>query len=104
MIEGTDYELSYSDNINVGTVTITVAGLGDPDKTDRKQYYGTKSVTFQINPMNLGDKTKIEIAPIDPYTYTANPITPEPVVTWKGNAEDGSDELLEGSGIYRKSH
>lgn len=95
LIEGTDYELSYSDNINVGTVTITVAGLGDPDKTDRKQYYGTKSVTFQINPMNLGDKTKIEIAPIDPYTYTANPITPEPVVTWKGNAEDGSDELLE---------
>lgn len=94
LIEGTDYEVSYSDNVNVGTVTITVAGLGDPDIKDRKQYYGTKSVTFQINPMNLGDKTKIKIAPIDPVTYTSNPIMPEPDVIWKGNAEDGSDELL----------
>lgn len=95
LIEGTDYELSYSDNVNVGTVTITVAGLGDPDKTDRKQYYGTKSITFRINPMNLGDKAKILIAAIDPVTYTGSAITPEPAVTWKGNAEDGSDELLE---------
>lgn len=95
LIEGTDYELSYSDNINVGTVTITVAGLGDPDNKDRKQYYGTKSVTFRINPMNLGDKAKIVIAPIDPITYTGSAIMPEPAVTWKGNAEDGGDELLE---------
>ncbi len=93
--EGVDYEVSYSDNVNVGTVTITVAGLGDPDVTDRKQYYGTKSITFSIVAMDLGNKDKIQITPIDPITYTGSPITPEPAVTWKGNAEDGSDELLE---------
>lgn len=93
--KGTDYDVAYSDNINAGTVTVTVYGLGDPEYTGpREQYYGTAKTSFTITKMSLGNKNKISIAPVDPIIYTANPILPEPEVTWIGNAEDGSDEIL----------
>ena len=38
--EGTDYTLSYKNNVKVGTATVTVTGTG--------AYTGTKSVTFKI--------------------------------------------------------
>lgn len=37
---GVDYDLSYADNINVGTATLTATGKGE--------YQGTVSTTFQI--------------------------------------------------------
>ena len=40
LVEGTDYELSYSNNVEVGTATVTITGKGD--------YTGTKRVTFEI--------------------------------------------------------
>ena len=51
---GTDYTLSYSQNIKVGTATITAKGKGC--------YTGSKSVTFKIvkaaNPMKVTAKAK----------------------------------------------
>lgn len=38
--EGTDYTVSYKNNVNVGTATVTVKGKGD--------YTGTKTATFTI--------------------------------------------------------
>lgn len=38
--EGTDYTLSYKNNVNIGTATVTVTGKGN--------YTGTKSATFKI--------------------------------------------------------
>lgn len=38
--EGTDYTLSYEDNVDPGMATITIEGQGD--------YYGTTSLNFQI--------------------------------------------------------
>lgn len=96
LVKGTDYDVAYSDNINAGTVNVTVYGLGDPEYTGtREQYYGTAKTSFTITQMNLGNKNQIEIAAVDPAIYTANAIKPEPEVTWKGNAQDGSDQLLE---------
>ncbi len=40
LISGTDFSVSYADNINVGTATATVTGQGN--------YQGTASQTFQI--------------------------------------------------------
>ena len=40
LVSGTDYTLSYSDNVNVGTGTITITGKGN--------YSGTITTTFQI--------------------------------------------------------
>jgi gliding motility-associated-like protein len=55
LTESTDYTLSYTDNKNVGTATVTVTGIGN--------YSGTTSQTFQITKANLTiraeDKSKI---------------------------------------------
>ncbi|MCR4739732.1 MAG: InlB B-repeat-containing protein [Lachnospiraceae bacterium] len=39
--ENTDYTLSYADNKDIGTASVTITGMGDT-------YYGTKTVTFKI--------------------------------------------------------
>lgn len=41
LIEGTDYEAEYRNNVAVGTATIVLRGLGD--------YKGEKQITFKIN-------------------------------------------------------
>ncbi len=41
LVEGTDYTVTYTDNINAGTATITITGIGD--------YSGTLEYTFTIN-------------------------------------------------------
>ena len=48
--EGADYTLSYSDNTNVGTAKITIAGIGD--------YTGTKVVGFEIFAATSGGNTE----------------------------------------------
>ena len=40
LVEGTDYTLSYADNVNVGTATVTVTGTGG--------YAGTATATFEV--------------------------------------------------------
>lgn len=49
--EGTDYLLTYENNINIGTASVTVTGMND--------FTGTKTVTFKIVPkyvMKLAQK------------------------------------------------
>ena len=41
LVSGTHYTVSYKNNINAGTATVTITGKGD--------YTGTRSVTFKIN-------------------------------------------------------
>lgn len=43
----TDYTVTYSNNINAGTATITVQGTGN--------YHGAKTLNFTINPKPLAD-------------------------------------------------
>ena len=46
LVEGTDYELSYSDDVtNAGTVTVTVKGIGN--------YSGETTTTYQITKRNV---------------------------------------------------
>ena len=46
LVEGTDYELSYSDDVtNAGTVTVTVTGIGN--------YEGSFEVTYEITKRNV---------------------------------------------------
>ena len=67
MNEGSDYTLSYADNTNAGTATITLTGIGN--------FSGTKNVTFTIEPKKIDspafDGLKSE------YTYTGQKIEPE---------------------------
>ena len=47
LTEGTDYYLTYADNVDAGEATITVHGMGN--------YTGTREITFTISQTSIGD-------------------------------------------------
>ncbi|MCR5451518.1 MAG: leucine-rich repeat protein [Lachnospiraceae bacterium] len=56
LIEGTDYTVQYSNNINVGTATATYTGIGN--------YTGTRTLQFTIRAMHVrDDNPKVEVTP-----------------------------------------
>jgi len=62
-----DYRVSYKNNVDAGTATVTFTGIGD--------YAGTMNKTFSITPASISSKT---INGLDSeYAYTGNPIEPE---------------------------
>ena len=80
--EGTDYDVAYSDNVDAGTVNISITSKGF--------YAGTLNYTFKINPANItadmvsGVPAKMEA--------TGEQLTPKPTVTFNGKAlAEGSD-------------
>lgn len=78
---GEDYSVTFTDNVNAGTVTVMVCGLaGQPGKTT--SYCGIRTAKFNIAPMNLSDAGIITEAVSEEYTYTSKEIEPEPGVTW----------------------
>ncbi len=68
--EGTDYSVNYTNNINIGTATVTITGIG--------RYSGTKTANFRITGPNLYSAT---IAAIPDQLYTGAAITPSVTVT-----------------------
>ena len=66
--EGTDYTVSYSNNVNAGTATVEVKGRG--------RYSGTKSASFKIKAISLASAS-VSIAP---QTYTGKALCPTPTV------------------------
>ena len=77
--QGTDYVVSYDDNLNAGLGVVTIKGLGN--------YQGTTYATFNILDKELsGDM----IAAIADQSYTGSAIEPAVVV------KDGEDVLEEG--------
>lgn len=71
MTEGTDYTVSYSDNINTGTATVIITGIGN--------YTGNVQQTFRITKVEIDDcKVSLEA---ESFYYTGSPITPEVTVT-----------------------
>lgn len=68
--ESTDYTVSYSNNINMGTATAIITGIGS--------YSGTRTMTFRITGPNLSSAT---IAAIPDQLYTGYEIRPVVTVT-----------------------
>lgn len=76
MVEGTDYRVEYSNNVDRGTATITITGTED-------WYFGTKIVKFDIA-RELSSETAVRgVAAV--YTYTGAAITPPVRVEDDGN-------------------
>lgn len=69
LTEGTDYTLSYQNNINAGAAVITATGQG--------AFTGSKTITFAIVPKTL-DGIIVQIGGEQPYTGKA--VTPIPEV------------------------
>lgn len=62
--EGTDYTISYQNNVNAGTAIINICGIG--------AYSGCKLVSFEISPVNVA----VSIAAIDNQVYSGDSIAP----------------------------
>ena len=71
LTKGTDYTLTYSNNVNVGTETVTITGKGN--------FKGTTSKTFSISARAMSDTS---VANVSSQTYTGNGISPLPTITY----------------------
>ena len=69
LTENTDYTKTYINNINIGTASVQIAGIGD--------YEGTKTVNFTIGAPNIADATML----ITPSNYWYNGQACEPTVS-----------------------
>ena len=69
LTEGTDYTISYSNNTNAGTATVTITGNG--------AYTGTKTSDFTISPASIVDA---EVSGIEDTTYNGEEQKPAPVI------------------------
>lgn len=67
---GTDYVVSYSNNTNVGTATMTVTGIGS--------FSGTKTINYTIEAKNIENCLTTAV---NSYQYTGNTYTPSISVT-----------------------
>lgn len=70
---GKDYEVSYSDNVNVGTAHCIITGIGE--------YSGSASKSFTIAPRYL---TEAEISNIPDQEWTGSAIEPDVTVSLGG--------------------
>ncbi len=75
--KGTDYMLTYSDNVDVGTATVTVNGIGS--------YTGSATATFTIEPLDISTSDDVTVAAITDRAYTGE--AQEPTVTVYYNDE-----------------
>lgn len=71
--EGTDYTLSYTNNISIGTAYVMVTGIG--------AYSGTKQMTFRIVAPGISTAT---VTAIPDQLYTGYAITPSVTVSLNG--------------------
>ena len=77
---GTDYSVSYSNNLHAGTAKTTVTGKGN--------YTGTVSGSFTISPASLSG-AKVSVGS---QKYTGSQLTPAPTVTLGGKTlKNGTD-------------
>ena len=81
---GTDYTVSYGNNVKAGAATATVTGKGN--------YTGSKKVNFKIAPASIA---KANVGSIANQPYTGKAVTPKPTVKLGGKTlKLGSDYTL----------
>lgn len=94
LTEGRDYTLSYSNNRNVGTASVTISGIGS--------YYGSRTVNFRIvyanstNPsQGYNNLVNAAVSPIKAQKYTGSSVKPAVTVTLNNVVlREGSDYYL----------
>lgn len=69
LVKDTDYEVSYSDNTNIGTATITVTGKGD--------YTGKITKTFSINQVDIANSVVKKTLSESSVPYTGSEVVPD---------------------------
>ena len=131
LVAGTDYTASYKNNVNAGTATITITGIGEYKDTITKTFKIVKENTGPTTPSNPDNnqpskpenkKPSVENATVtyeDNITYTGNEIKPnvkvvldgkelkegvDYTVTYSNNKEVGKGTItIKGIGEYEGS-
>lgn len=109
LTEGKDYQISYSNNINVGTGQIEISPVQGGIR------FAQKTVSFEITPQSLADE-KVEVTTIPDQEYTGEELVPEIQVSigtktltlgtdyrvsYENNTNPGTAEVtVEGLGNY----
>ena len=84
LVEDADYYLEYSDNVNAGTASVTVYGMG--------RFTGSQTAEFQITPISLKNAV---VSGLKAKTYTGKQQQQSPIVKLGGVAlEPGVDYML----------
>ncbi|MBE5040744.1 hypothetical protein [Ructibacterium gallinarum] len=73
LVNGKDYDLTYENNINVGTATVIVTFKGN--------YTGTRTTSFNIVARALSG-SDVVFSAVDNQTYTGGEIKPKPTITY----------------------
>ncbi|MCB6992613.1 hypothetical protein LI177_03815 [bacterium 210820-DFI.6.37] len=105
LLKGTDYKVTYENNVNAGTATATITGQGN--------YTGTKPISFKIYKLI----SKTTVAAIGAKAYTGKALTPAPTVkygtsklkkgtdytlSYKNNKTTGkATVVITGKGVYK---
>ncbi len=84
LVAGVDYEATYSQNVDAGTATVSIKGIG--------KYTGSTSTTFQIMPQQLG---RAKVSPISDQIFNGKEQNP-PVTVTSGDKtlQNGKDYSL----------
>ncbi len=81
---GTDFSVSYQDNVNAGLASVVCTGKGI--------YTYAKIIYFTITPAQISSATATKTAD---QTYTGSPLTPKPTLTFNGaTLKEGTDYTL----------
>ena len=84
LTKGTDYDVSYRNNVNAGTGYVVYTFKG--------KFRGKKEMPFTIYPASFTDAL---IGTVDEQEYTGNAITPKPSLSWNGlPLTEGTDYTL----------
>lgn len=87
LVNGTDYTLSYKNNVNAGMATVIATGING--------LTGSIEAAFTILPVNVSyweNPQGLVIDPIEEQTYSGTEIKPTPSVTWNGKRlAEGTD-------------
>ena len=94
LVEGTDYTVSYENNINKGTATVTVTGTGD--YTSATGYVGSVTKTFAISATVARLSGDGALDTMTAIVDTAYPSTCDTVILAR---DDGYQDALCASGI-----
>ena len=73
LVKDKDYNLTYTDNVNIGTAKINITFINN--------YSGTAESSFNIIPDVLNQE-KVDISEIAKQTYTGKEITPAPTIKY----------------------
>lgn len=79
LLRGSEYTLSYSDNVNAGTAKVMITG--------KSNFHGTKTLTFKISPYKISNTS---VSSISTKVYTGKSQKPVPTV------KHGSKKLTNG--------